>query len=117
MNHKRKGGNRARLFVPQTLLQSGIANPDSGRITGRIADEPRIGKIVDGSRLAANHPPGKFLIPHHGSRGAAGYHAPHHLLHLRSNKRSDYLERFGFPSSTDTSLRVSDLSDQMRFYA
>src|SRR5262249_53771044 len=112
----RKGGDRTGLFVPKTLLQPGITNPDSGRVARRVANEPRIGKIVDGPCLAANHPPGQLLIPHHGSRRAARYHAPHHLLHLSSNIGGDHLKGFGFPSPPDLSVGVGNLPYQMRLY-
>src|ERR1051325_6635489 len=52
IDKKRKRADAAGHLVPQRFLLAGVTHPHAGHVGRRVTDEPNIGVIVNGARLA-----------------------------------------------------------------
>src|SRR6185295_11788859 len=83
----RQRRDRAGFLIPERLFQTWITDPHARCVGRRIADEPGVGEIVNGSGLSTDHPLGEFLVRHHRAGRSASHDSAHHVLHLRCDIR------------------------------
>src|SRR5207249_403622 len=116
--HERGPGRRhdpatAGVVLQDTLLDV-VSHPDAGDELRRVPDEPGVGIVVGGARLAGGRvcKPG---FPHGGEGGAAADHVLHHVHHQPGVLAVHHVLTPGVGLPEDIALAVLHAQDADRF--